>query len=167
MTPMETMVHRNVVVETDEGRCSGIVLSTGIVLTVFHALETGSTVKVDGKEAEIVAVHPEADIILLSVETEELPQVTFGVSVGVTTSAFQIGNPLKMTGVLSIGRVVMYDDKYLYLDCLAIKGFSGGGVYTSNGELIGIVQTMTGIEGSGSWMIRALKAEQIMKALEK
>ena len=167
MTPIEQMVSRNVVVETDENKGSGIILSTGLVLSVFHVLENNSTVTVDGKEAEVVFVRPEMDIVVLKTETREIPDIVFSTDFGVLTQVFQIGNPLKLTGVMSTGRVVFYDKKYLYLDTLAVKGFSGGGVYNAQGELLGIVQTMMGIGGSGSWIIRALKSEEIIKALEK
>lgn len=167
MNPLETMVQRNVVVETDAGRCSGVVIATDTVLTVFHAFDTDSTVRVNGLEAKIVLVRPDIDMAILRVKTDSFPELTFGVDLPIGKQVIQVGNPINAKGVVSFGRVVFVDGKYLYLDTLAIKGFSGGGIYSLNGELVGVAQGMLGVEGAGSWVIRALRSEEIIKALEK
>jgi len=166
MTPLELMSHRNVKVTTENSECSGIILSTGVVLTAFHALETDSTVKVNGKEAEIVVTRPDIDLIILHVETEEVPDITFGTGVGIATQVVAIGNPADTVGLVSLGRVVYIKDGRIYTDTLAMHGFSGGGLYTPDGVLIGMIQGICGKKESGSWVVLSLGAEEIMKALK-
>lgn len=165
MTPLEQMVARNVVVETEESRCSGVILETGIVLTVFHALDTDSGIMVNGKEAKVVLIRQDIDLIVLRVPTDKVPDITFGTGIGVTKQVVQVGNPARFTGVVSIGRVILTDEKYLFTDTLAIPGLSGSGLYSVEGHLVGLVQKMFGAK-SGSWITRALRAEEIIKALE-
>lgn len=167
MTPLEMMVRRNVVVETNESRCSGVILSTGIVLSVFHAIEIDSDIKVNGKEAKIVLIRPDLDMIVLRTTTDKLPDVVFGINIGIATPVISVGNPLNMDGLVSRGFILFKENKHIYLDIIAMPGFSGGGIYTENGELIGLAQKMRGAKSGGSWMAQALRSERIIEALEK
>jgi S1-C subfamily serine protease len=167
MTPMELMYHRNVQVTTEENRCSGVILSTGVVLTAFHVLQTDSKIYVNGKEAELVLVRPDIDIVILHAETESLPDIVFGTDVGIATPVVAIGNPNGMVGLVSFGFVVFRDDKdHLFTDTLAMHGFSGGGIYSTTGTLLGIMQGIMGSEDKGSWVVVSLGVETIMKALK-
>jgi S1-C subfamily serine protease len=166
MNPLEMMVHRNVQVTTENGECAGIILTTGVVLTAFHALETDSTIKVNGKEAEIALTRPDIDLIVLHVETEEVPDITFGTGVGVATPVVAIGNPVDTVGLISFGHVVFIKKNHIYTDTLAMHGFSGGGLYTTDGVLIGMMQGITGREKSGSWVVISVSAEIIIGALK-
>jgi S1-C subfamily serine protease len=166
MTPMELMSHRNVQVTTEENMCSGIILSTGIVLTAFHALEVDSKVFVNGKEAFIALVRPDIDLIVLHAETETLPDIVFGAGIGITTPVVAVGNPSGRIGLVSLGHVVYREKGHLFTDTLAMHGFSGGGLYTIDGVLIGMMQGIVGKEGHGSWIVISLSAEEIMKALK-
>lgn len=166
MTPLELMYHRNVQVTTEEGMCSGVILSTGVVLTAFHALEVDSKVFVNGKEAELFLVRPDIDLLVLHVETEDLPDITFGLNVGVAAPVIAVGNPNGMVGTISYGHIVHKKEGHLYTDTLAMHGFSGGGVYTTDGVLVGLMQGIAGREGRGSWVVISLNAEEITKALK-
>lgn len=166
MTPLELMSHRNVQVTTEEGMCSGIILSTGVVLTAFHALQTDSKVFVNGKEATLVQVRPDIDLIILHAETEDLPDITFATNVGIATPVVAVGNPSGMIGVVAVGHVVYREKGHLFTDTLAMHGFSGGGLYTTTGELVGMMQGIVGREQRGSWIVISMSAEEIIKALK-
>lgn len=167
MTPLEQMVARNVVVETEDSKCSGVILETGIVLTVFHALDVDSGIKVNGRAARIVLVRPDIDLLVLKTNTDKFPQVTFGTNVPVTTEVVQIGNPAGFQNVVSTGRVILIEGKYFFTDTLAMHGMSGAGVWDTDGNLVGLVQKMFGsIRTGGGWIVRSLNGETIIKALE-
>jgi len=165
-TPLELMSHRNVQVTTDENMCSGIILTTGVVLTAFHSLQVDSKVFVNGKEAAFVVVRPDLDLIVLHVETGEVPDIVFGTNIGITTPVVAVGNPSGMIGTMSFGYVVHMDKGHIFTDTLAMHGFSGGGLYTTDGVLIGLMQGIVGKEGHGSWMVVSLGADTIIKALK-
>jgi S1-C subfamily serine protease len=167
MTPLQEMVARNVVVETDESRGSGIVLSTGVVLATFHSLDVDNTIKINGKDARIGLVRPDLDLLVLYGETPEVPDIVFGLGAGIGTEVIAVGNPQTFTGVVSLGHIVYMEGDFIFTDTLAMYGFSGGGVYTTSGQLLGMIQKMCGKEGHGSWMIRAISSEGIIKAVEK
>jgi S1-C subfamily serine protease len=165
MNPLELMTRRNVLVETETSQCSGVILSTGVVLTAFHALETDSVIKVNGKEAKIRIVRPDIDLIVLIVETEEVPDITFGMGVGIGTPVVAVGNPVNLTDVVSFGFVVQTKDAHLFTDTLAMHGFSGGGLYSTEGVLLGMMQGIIGNEKNGSWVVVSLGAKEIVEAL--
>jgi S1-C subfamily serine protease len=53
-----------------------------------------------------------------------------------------VGNPMGIEDVVSDGRVIVYQDNYMYYIDHTYFGNSGGGVYTDDGKVVGIVSHM-------------------------
>ena len=93
MKPITEATRRNVWVETDKMMGSGIIIQTGIVLTNFHVLEVDSTIMVDEKEAEILVVAPQLDLMLLKVDTKHVSPIRICTEVEIGEEVFYVANP--------------------------------------------------------------------------
>lgn len=143
---VEQAIAHHVYVDTESKAGSGIILQTGLVLTVAHLVEIGSVIRVDGKEAEILQIVPQIDTMILSVDTHELPDLKLNEHYKLLDTVIIIGNPLNVYGVVSMGQIVKIDVKenLIYTDNVVMPGFSGGGAYTADGELLGMVVAAKG-----------------------
>lgn len=161
---------------------SGFIISAdGYVLTNFHVVEDavdgGYDVKVythDGTEyiASIVGYEKDNDVAVLKIDADGLPAATIGDSdaIQVGQSVYAVGNPLgelaytMTTGSVSaLDREISFTDSdtgitntinMFQIDAAVNSGNSGGPVYNSRGEVIGIVTAKygantTGVEGLG------------------
>jgi len=135
---------------------SGVVITTnGHVVTNYHVIEGASDVQVLWKgqylKAEVVGVDELTDLAVLRVlEDVELPAVKMGNAQDVRVGdwAIVIGNPLGKqfadtvtVGVVSaLGRELEGSSivKMLQTDAAINSGNSGGGMFNTRGELIGI-----------------------------
>lgn len=152
---VEQAVNRNVLVETENSAGSGVILQTGLVLTASHLIETRSEIKVDGKVATIVIVDPINDLMILEVETAEYEPVALGRELRLLEPVISVGNPLQVDNVVNMGRVVKlrFEENFFLTDTLAIPGFSGGGVYNMQGELVGIAIAMISTNRSSAMLL--------------
>jgi len=57
-----------------------------------------------------------------------------------------VGNPLGMEDVLTEGRIISYFNDFVYFIDHSYFGNSGGGIYTKDGKLVGIVSHMAPIQ---------------------
>jgi serine protease Do len=154
---------------------SGFIISNdGYILTNHHVIEAaltrGFTLKVytedgSGYEAQVVGYEQENDVAVLKIEAEGLDAVTTGDSdaTKVGERIYTVGDPLghleyTMTdGIVSaLDRVVAVDTNtsisMFQISAAVNSGNSGGPVYNSNGEVIGIVSAKykdIGVEGLG------------------
>ncbi|MDR2356950.1 MAG: S1C family serine protease [Oscillospiraceae bacterium] len=154
---------------------SGFIISNdGYILTNYHVIEAalspGYTLKVymeDGSfyEAQIIGSEKDNDVAVLKIDASGLNAVTTGDSdaARVGESIYAVGDPLghleyTMTdGIISaLDRVVTVDSQtsisMFQISAAVNSGNSGGPVYNSNGEVIGIVSAKYmdfGIEGLG------------------
>ena len=170
---------------------TGFVLSEdGYILTNNHVVEdaskTGGKVTVkfyDGSEypAEIVGTESgTSDVALLKIDANGLTPVTLGDSdsMQVGESIYAVGNALgELTYTMTAGIISALDreiaaDRYttlnmFQLDAAVNSGNSGGPVYNSRGEVIGIVTAKyneSGVEGLG-FAIPINEAVQIAEEL--
>ena len=157
---------RFVVTETKSSASSGVVIITGVVLTCFHSLKVDSGIKVNGKEADIIAVDPLHDIALLQVETEECELVTLG-EVDLGELVFSVGNPLNFPGALMFGHVCFQTDKRIVHDMHGAPGVSGSGLFNSRGELVGVNHSVAGNKHIGSWFTQAVPVLEMRNLLSK
>ena len=131
-----------------------IVTADGYVVTSNHVVEDATRIQVvlnDGKRlsAAVQGRDPKTDLALLKVEVDgELPYVAFGDSDSARPGDWvvAIGNPFGLggtatTGIISArGRDIHsgpYDD-YLQIDAPINRGNSGGPVFNTDGEVIGV-----------------------------
>ncbi len=156
-----------------------IISSNGYILTNHHVIEDaakgGYTITVlmyDGEKhtASIVGYEKDNDLAVLKIDAEDLTPVTIGSSSSmlVGESVYVVGNPLgelqyTMTdGIVSaLDREISSTDKttgvtttinMFQISAAINSGNSGGPVYNSRGEVIGIATAKysdTGVEGLG------------------
>lgn len=145
----QTPIDRNVYVSTKGGHGTGIIISQDMVLTVFHNLCVDSDIKVNGKVAKILKVDPKNDLCLLYVKTIPATPIVFAGKFAPVEEVFCIGNPLDHKGVILVGRIFDFKKNLIYTDAHILPGFSGGGMYNKDGELVGMVVAVEGIKGLG------------------
>ncbi|MBE6953369.1 MAG: trypsin-like serine protease [Ruminococcaceae bacterium] len=150
---------------------TGFVISTdGYIITNCHVVDGGSTFTVsfeDGRsyDGELIGADAANDVALLKIDETGLTPVVIGDSdaIRVGEDIIAIGNPLgELTFSLSKGvvsalnRVVTTDSdeaNYMFqIDAAVNSGNSGGPVFNSLGQVIGVVTAKyadTGVEGLG------------------
>lgn len=153
-----------------EGAGSGVVISKdGYIVTNNHVVSGSSNIKVrlsngDEHKAKLIGTDAQSDIAVIKIDVAGLTPATYGDSkklvIGELTVA--IGNPLgELGGTVTDGIISALDreitvegEKMILLQTNAAvsPGNSGGGLFNSNGELIGIVNAKSSgdsIEGLG------------------
>jgi serine protease Do len=134
---------------------SGFIISAdGVVVTNNHVIEAADAVEVtlqNGQrfEATVVGRDPATDIAVLRIHTRTpLPYVNMGDSdsARVGDIVLAIGNPFGLGGSLSVGVVSArnrdieagrYDD-FIQTDAAINRGNSGGPLFNTDGEVIGV-----------------------------
>lgn len=136
---------------------SGFVISAdGYIVTNNHVIEGADEILIEffpggepGVPAELIGTDPNTDIAVLKVDLDNLPYVEFGDSSGVGSRVgdwvMAMGNPLGQGFSVSAGIVSArnralsgtYDD-YIQTDAAINRGNSGGPLFNTNGEVIGV-----------------------------
>lgn len=133
---------------------SGFVISAdGYIVTNNHVIEKADEIEVEffsgeKMKAELVGTDPKTDIALLKVDAPaDLPFVPFGNSdvARVGDWVMAVGNPLGQGFSVSVGIVSQrgrelsgaYDD-FIQTDAAINKGNSGGPLFNTAGEVIGV-----------------------------
>ena len=146
---------------------SGFIVSEdGYVLTNFHVVEDSSEIEValhDGKtyKADIIGCDTANDIAVLKIDGSGFKAVTIGDSdtLKVGEVVYAIGNPLgdltfSMTqGIVSaLNRPVQLSSSQsmnlIQTDCAINSGNSGGALFNSKGEVVGITNAKYSSSGS-------------------
>ena len=134
---------------------SGFIISSdGYIVTNSHVIEDSNDINVnlyDGSKykAKMIGIDKKSDLALLKINApKELKFAKFGNSnrVRIGDWAIVIGNPYGLGGSVSIGIISArgrdikngQSDEYLQTDAAINKGNSGGPLFNSNGEVIGI-----------------------------
>lgn len=153
-----------------EGAGSGVIISQdGYIATNNHVVDGASKITVrlyngDQFEAKLIGKDPQTDIAVVKIEAQGLKPATYGNSenliVGELTVA--IGNPLGSLGgtvtdgiISALDREITVEGESMTLlqtNAAVSPGNSGGGLFNSKGELIGIVNaksTGESVEGLG------------------
>ncbi|NLW10830.1 MAG: PDZ domain-containing protein [Clostridiaceae bacterium] len=146
-----------------------IITEDGYIVTNFHVVKGAETITVtmesgEVSEAVLVGSDESNDIAVLKVDGENLPTVIFGESsdLQIGELAVAIGNPLgRLSGTVTAGiisaldRSITIDGQTLSLlqtDAAINSGNSGGALFNSYGEVIGINTAKnagSGVEGLG------------------
>lgn len=135
---------------------SGFILSdNGYIVTNYHVVSDANEIKVttyDNKEyeAELIGYDEDKDLAVLKIEADGLTPVILGDSdlMNVGDSVVAIGNPLgELTfsltqgAVSALNRSITIENSSMNLiqtDCAINSGNSGGALFNSYGEVIGI-----------------------------
>ena len=151
------------------GAGSGFILTPdGYIVTNYHVVEDATSVTVttqsdESYEATVIGHDTTADMALLKVEAQNLQAVTLGSSseLMIGDMVVAIGNPLgtlnatQTVGYISgINRQVSTDNNYttmLQTDAAINSGNSGGPLFNTKGEVIGITTAKySGTSSSGA-----------------
>ena len=151
-----------------QGAGSGVIVKDdGYIATNYHVIQGANKVEVtlhngESYPARIVGSDPANDIAVIKIDAKDLTTAKIGDSstVDVGDLAVAIGNPLGQlggtatTGIISaLDRTLDVEGTTLTLlqtDAAINGGNSGGGLFNSKGELIGIVESKAsavGVEG--------------------
>ena len=172
-----------------EGLGSGVIISAEHVLTAAHVVEGADSIIVkthDGqlRGSQVVYNESSADIALLRFTTPDpaLPVATLGDSdrLAVGQKTYIAGSPYGLENSFSVGHISgfrefdhLYDGtilaEFIQTDAAINSGNSGGPVFNSSGEVIGIAsQILThsgGFEGLG--FVVAINTAKQLLALEE
>ena len=151
-----------------EGAGSGVIVkSNGYIATNYHVIDGANKVQVtlhngDSYEAKIIGSDADNDIAVIKIDAKDLTTATIGDSSAVSVGdlAVAIGNPLGQLGGTATTGIVSALDRNLTIEGTSLTlmqtdaaingGNSGGGLFNSKGELIGIVESKAsavGVEG--------------------
>ena len=154
------IVSTNVFGQTVTGAAAGsgfVITEDGYILTNYHVIDGANSIKVtfdNGKEytATYVGGEEKNDIAVIKVDATGLTPVVIGKSSDmlVGEQVTTIGNPLgeltfsESTGIISaLNRSITMSDgrqmNMIQTDCAINSGNSGGPLFNSHGEVIGIV----------------------------
>jgi serine protease Do len=135
---------------------SGFILTeNGYIVTNYHVIEDASDIKVTtyddtAYEAELIGYDEDNDLAVLKIDAKDLTPVILGDSdqINVGDSVIAIGNPLgELTFSLTQGAVSALNRKVtinntamtlIQTDCAINSGNSGGALFNTHGEVIGI-----------------------------
>jgi len=176
------ITYKNIWGAASSGAVSGsgfVISSDGYILTNYHVIEDAAkgsykitVIFYDGREytATIVGYEADNDVAILKIDADGLDAVTIGDSDSmlVGEQVYAIGNPLgELSFSLTSGYISALDREItttdsttglsqtidmFQFDASVNSGNSGGPVYNSRGEVIGIVTAKfsdSGIEGLG------------------
>jgi hypothetical protein len=157
---LESLLKSVVVLETNSGHGSGVLLSeSGVVVTNVHVLEGAEEVNIklaNGDifgDVELLTADSIKDIVLLKVPGFDLPAAKLGNSNNIKPgdTVYAIGSPEGYDGTISRGIVsaIRPTDggfKHLQIDAAISPGSSGGGIFNYDGELVGV--TVAYVDGA-------------------
>jgi serine protease Do len=168
-----------------EGAGSGIIVSAdGYIATNNHVVDGARKITArlnDGQtyEAKLISADTKTDVAVIKIEASGLTPVVFGDSaqLQVGDPAVVIGNPLGQLGgtvtsgiISALDRTITLENQSMQLlqtDAAVNPGNSGGGLFNTYGELVGIVVAKSagsGVEGLG-FAIPANEAEPVIESL--
>ena len=152
------------------GAGSGVIISEdGYIVTNNHVIDGAESVNVrlsDGTTypATYVGSDAQTDLAVIKIEAQGLPIATIGDSdeLAVGQDVIAVGNPLGQLGGTVTDGIISALDRDISIDGFTMNllqtnaaispGNSGGGLFTADGELVGIVNAKNGgdnVEGLG------------------
>ena len=135
-----------VYIQTNKMQGSGIVLSAdGLIATNYHVIKGAATAQfvfADGTiyqgTTTVVGLDTSADIALLRIEKTDLSAATPAFSYKVGDAVTSIGSPGGARNTVSTGTINGYDTDVISTSAVIAPGSSGGALFNSTGEVIGM-----------------------------
>jgi S1-C subfamily serine protease len=160
-------------IEEVEGHGSGFIVDGGLVVTNHHVAGDASSIRVrlkDGRVFDTVSVvllDPQSDLAVLKVEATGVTAVPIAkAEPSVGDGAIVIGSPLGLDYTLTTGLVSQVREqsatRMLQIDAVVAPGSSGGPVFSSSGDVIGVA---TAMQGQG--LNLAVSSTHVLAALER
>jgi len=157
----EMLVPSIVFIETNGGTGSGVVIAPSLVYTNVHVISSASYINVyaEGKKyrATVLAADAERDACILNVNTSSLKPIKgtrFFAELKIGEKVYTLGNPKGLKHTFSDGLIsqkrLNFENYGAVIQTTApiAPGSSGGGLFDSQGRLIGI--TTAGIRDVGN-----------------
>lgn len=125
--------------------CSGaFVTDTGDILTARHCVDLGADIEVTtydrrSYQAVVMATSPVHDLALIHIDRRDTPYFELATRLQRGEPIAILGSPLSITDVLAVGVVARIDGDRLLVDCSALPGNSGGPIFNTNRELVGVL----------------------------
>lgn len=181
----------NIFGQTTSSAISGsgfVITADGYIVTNYHVIEYSvkrgyetNVMFYDGStyDAKIIGYDEENDLAVIKIDAEDLNYVSVGKSseMVVGETVYTVGNPLgelaytMTSGIVSaLDRLISTDENtsinMFQIDAAVNSGNSGGPVYNSRGQVIGVVSakySSTGVEGLGF----AIPIDEAMEIVEQ
>jgi Do/DeqQ family serine protease len=167
---------------------SGVIVSTdGFILTNHHVIDGADQIKIDLNDnrtldAKVVGSDALSDLALLKIDASNLPVLVLGDSdkVRVGDVVLAIGNPLGIGQTVTMGIISAKSrqtglsngsfEDFLQTDAPINQGNSGGGLVSTNSELIGINSQILSPSGGSigiGFAVPSNMARNVMEQLAK
>lgn len=163
---VEQVTEQGVIQSRQGGLGSGVLTGDGFILTASHVVHIADRIEVetvDGKiyHARTVGSIPPADlaVIRLTEPPENLPTARIGDSdaIGIGAEVFVVGAPYGLSQTLTVGHLsgrrtsedaeALFRTEFLQTDAPINRGNSGGPMFNTKGEVIGIVSHIRSSSG--------------------
>ncbi len=162
---------------------SGFVISEdGFIVTNNHVIDKADQIEIeffsgDTLEATLIGTDPKTDIALLKVESDEpLPFVSFGDSdiARVGDWVVAVGNPLGQgfsvsAGIISARERALsgsYDD-FIQTDAAINRGNSGGPLFNTEGDVIGVNTAILSPSGGSIGIGFAMSSKVVTRVVDQ
>jgi serine protease Do len=166
-----------------QGVGSGFIIDdSGFIVTNNHVVEGADEVTVrlsDDRsfEAEVIGYDDKTDLALLKIDADDLTVSTLGDSDSTRVGDWvvAIGNPFGLGGTATVGIVSArgrdirsgpYDD-YMQIDAPINRGNSGGPVFNTNGEVVGVNTAIFSPNGGSVGIGFAIPANQVRDIVDE
>jgi serine protease Do len=162
---------------------SGFIISKdGYVVTKYHVIENASEITIslnDGRKftAKVVGVDKNTDTTLLKINSpSDLPFVKFGDSTKsrIGDWVIVIGNPFGLGGSVSVGIIsargrddLFGQGDFLQTDAAINRGNSGGPLFNTKGEVIGIATAIFSTSGGNIGIGFAITSESALPIINQ
>jgi serine protease Do len=160
-----------------QGAGSGFLIDDeGYIVTNNHVIANAERVSIrlpDDRQftAEVVGVDDKTDLALLKIEADNLTAIDFGNSDAMRVGDWvvAIGNPFGLGGTATVGiisarsrdiRSGPYDD-YLQIDAPINMGNSGGPIFNTSGQVVGVNTAIFSPNGGSVGIGFAIPANQV------
>lgn len=141
-----------VFIETFKGHGSGVVIAPGLVLTAKHVVDKAEGLKANGRDAKVLWTGGKGgDIALLAADTSGRRPAEINCAAPAQGDDVVIhGNPLVLRNIATHGKVGSSEpqtadpdfEDSVVIDATIAPGNSGGGVFNTRGQLVGIVNAV-------------------------
>lgn len=153
--------YKIVTVESGNNIGSGIIIKDDLIITSFHILSGDVYIQFYDSptrtKVEVLKASQNEDMAVLSAFTKEHVEIAESYKDG--DEVFIIGTPVGIRHFIAYGVI----GKGNLLDASINHGHSGGGVFNTNGELIGMVSyKFDDVEGIGAF----IPVEKLLKFVE-
>lgn len=137
-----------------ETQGSGFVItSDGQIATNYHVIKSAASIDIYFQSGEkisgdftVIGYNENLDLAVIKPDISKAPALTLGNSdsVAVGQNIYAIGTPKGLSNTLSTGVVSALRDQYIQISAPISHGSSGGALFNSAGEVIGI--TSAGVD---------------------